>query len=94
MADSEIRTTTDHDTIRQWVIERQGHPAHVRGSRFRDEPGTLAIDFNIRETSFETISWDVFFRSFDARNLAFRYQNETPEGEISRFYEFVDRGQE
>ncbi|MBV9349705.1 MAG: hypothetical protein JO026_03060, partial [Patescibacteria group bacterium] len=35
------------------------------------------------------ISWDEFFRIFDDRGLLFLYQEETANGEQSRFCKFV-----
>ena len=56
----ESKTTTDHNTIRKWVEERGGHPATVRGTGDRDEPGVLRIDFpGYRgKDRLEEISWD------------------------------------
>ena len=56
MADSKI--TTDHDTIRQWVEERGGSPARVKGTGTEGDPGLLRIDFPgySGEESLEVIS--------------------------------------
>ena len=81
-------TTTDHDRIRKWAEERDGHPARVQGT---GDGGILRIDFNEPEESLEEISWDEFFDIFEDRKLAFLYQDRTDEGGPSRFNKFVDR---
>ncbi len=89
----ESHTTTDHDTIRRWVEERGGCPARVKGTGSDGDPGLLRIDYSgfSGEESLEPISWDDFFTSFDANELAFVYQDETKEGEESRLSKVVQR---
>ena len=79
--------TTDHEEIRRWVEEREGHPARVEGTNLLriDYPGFSG------EGTLERIDWDEFFRIFDENNLAFLYQEETKDGGESRFSKFVDR---
>ncbi|RCS25111.1 hypothetical protein DUT91_06705 [Phyllobacterium salinisoli] len=67
---SEAKTTTDHDTIRQWAEARDGHPARVKTS---GPGGILRIDFGEPEEGLEKISWDEFFAIFDENDLAFLY---------------------
>lgn len=85
--------TTDHDTIRQWVEDRGGSPATVKATEKGDDPGLLRINFPgySGEGRLENISWDEFFKKFDEKNLAFLYQDETRDGETSRFWKFVSR---
>ena len=85
---STSETTTDHDTIRQWVEARGGHPARVKG---RGPGGILRIDFGEPEESLEQISWDEFFKVFDENDLSFLHQDETQDGKTSRFNKFVER---
>lgn len=83
------KATTDHDTIRKWVEQRGGHPAHVkRTGRKSGDPGVLRIDYPgfSGEDSLEEIEWDEFFKAFDKNKLAFLYQ-----GGRSRFSKLVDR---
>jgi hypothetical protein len=89
---SESKTTTDHDTIRRWVEERDGKPASVRGTGDRDA-GVLRIDFpgGAGEDELEHISWDEWFEKFDQNNLAFLYQEEKKSGEGSTFFKLVNR---
>ena len=85
----ESKTTTNHDEIRKWVEERGGHPATVRGTGDRDEPGVLRIDFPgySGKDRLEEISWDEWFRAFDENGLALLYQDEGQ----SRFNKLVNR---
>ena len=88
---SESKTTTNHDEIRRWVEQRGGRPAHVTETGDGDDPGILRIDFGDQDEALEEISWDEFFDAFEENNLAFLYQDETAEGEESRFNKFVSR---
>lgn len=89
---AESKTTTKHDTIKEWVETRGGHPARVKGTE-GDGVGLLRIDFPgySGEGSLERISWEEFFEGFEENNLAFLYQEETNEGEESRFNKLVSR---
>ena len=89
----ESKTTTDHDVIRKWVEERGGKPATVKRTGDEEEPGVLRIDFPgySGKDSLEEISWDQFFEKFDEKDLAFLYQEQTRDGEESRFFKFVSR---
>jgi hypothetical protein len=82
--------TTDHETIRHWAEQRNGHPACVKGTRGQ-RGCLLRIDFDPPEESLDPIEWDEFFATFDSNNLAFLYQEETAAGRTSRFGKFVDR---
>jgi hypothetical protein len=90
---SAARVTTDHETIRHWVEERDGGPATVRRTSRRGDPGILRIDFPgyLGEETLEPISWDEFFVKFDESGLAFLYQEETANGGTSRFSKFLKR---
>jgi hypothetical protein len=83
-------TTTDREEIRNWVEERGGHPATVRGTeRDSEHAGLLRIDFpgfSGGET-LEAIDWDEFFEKFEESNLAFLYDSKPG----SRFNKFVSR---
>ena len=73
---SEAKVTTDHDEIREWVEERGGHPAHVKGTELLriDYPGFSGED------RLQEITWETFFKAFEENNLAFLYQDETKDG--------------
>ena len=86
---SASKTTTDHETIRQWVEARDGRPSRVKSAG--GNGGLLRIDFGEPEQNFEEIGWDEFFRIFDENKLAFLYQEETEDGRESRFNKFLNR---
>jgi hypothetical protein len=88
----ESKTTTNHEEIQKWVEARGGRPAIVK----RTEKGgsaLLRIDYPgfSGEDTLEEIEWDEFFEIFDENKLAFLYQEETADGNQSRFSKFVDR---
>lgn len=87
------QTTTDHDEIRRWVDERGGHPARVKGTNKGKTAGVLRIDYPgySGKDSLEEISWEEFFDGFEKNELAFLYQEETKDGELSRFSKLVAR---
>jgi hypothetical protein len=88
----ESTTTTDHEEIRSWVEQRGGRPARVRDTE-RGGAGILRIDYPGvgDEESLEEIAWDECFEAFEDNRLAFLYQEETKEGEESRFSKLVSR---
>lgn len=91
--DHESKTTTDHDTIRRWVEEREGQPSRVKDTSRGGDQGILRIHFPGAGAAddLEPIAWDEFFEAFEANKLAFVYQEATTEGEPSRFCKFIDR---
>ena len=93
MASTDSKTTTNHDTIKQWVESRGGFPATVKRTRDDGEPGLLRIDFPgySGEDSLERIDWDSFFEKFEESDLALLYQEELKSGEESRFCKLVSR---
>jgi hypothetical protein len=86
------QVTADHDVIRQWVIQRHGRPAVVEKSQ-DDEGGILRIDLGDIEARHDLVpvAWDDWFKEFEKADLAFLYQEETPQGEVSRYNELVER---
>ena len=94
---AESHVTTDHETIRRWVEERNGKPSHVKSTASPDEPGILRIDFpDYSEAgSLGSISWAEFFEKFEKAKLAFLYQEKTADGHKSNFNKLISRqGQE
>jgi hypothetical protein len=89
----ESKTTTNHEEIKNWVEERGGHPAIVKGTE-KGGSALLRIDYPgfSGEDRLEEIEWDEFFEIFDENKLAFLYQDETADGDKSRFSKFVERG--
>lgn len=92
---SDAKVTTNHDVIRKWVEARGGNPSRVKGTRGKGS-GVLRIDYPgfSGEETLEAIEWDEFFEGFEENNLSFLYQDETKDGELSRFSKFVERGSE
>ena len=88
----ESKTTTDHEEIRNWVEERDGHPAIVKGTE-KGGSALLRVDYPgfSGEDKLEEITWDEFFEIFDENKLAFLYQEKTEDGGLSRFSKFVSR---
>ena len=87
--------TTDHEFIRNWVEERGGWPARVKGTgRAKDDPGMIRIDFpgfSGRE-SLERIGWDEWFQQFDENELAFLHRDmRQSDGQPDRFNKLVRR---
>lgn len=94
MADQQSKLTTDHDAIRDWVEQRGGEPATVRGTeRGGEAAGILRIKFPGAgdDEDLETISWEEFFEKFEDASLAFSYQEETQRGGESRYCKLVSR---
>jgi len=86
------RITADHEEIVKWAEERGGKPARVEGTGSSGDVGILRIDFGDKEPNLEPITWDQFFAEFEKKNLAFLYQEKTADGEESRFFKLIDRG--
>jgi len=93
MADTTSNVTTNHDEIKQWVEERGGYPARVKGTEDKNSAGLLRIDYPgfSGENRLEEITWEEFFEAFDKNKLAFLYQDKTADGKISRFSKLIDR---
>jgi hypothetical protein len=87
------KVTTDHETIRAWAEERGGRPTRV-SSKTEDGADLLRIDFAEPDAELKPITWDEFFDVFEEHRLAFLYQDETEEGEESRFCKFVYRSED
>jgi hypothetical protein len=92
---AKAEVTTNHEEIKQWVEERDGRPARVKGTG-KDSGGLLRIDYPgfSGEDTLETITWEEFFVAFDDNNLAFLYQDETKDGKESRFSKLISRDSE
>lgn len=92
MAEKDSQVTTDHDTIRNWIEERDGKPARIKDTGGDNSTGILRVDFpGGAEEELETIDWDEFFEQFEQNDLAFLYQEETKDSRTSRFNKFISR---
>lgn len=82
------QTTTDHDTIRRWAEGHGGTPAAVRDTEGGDGE-VIRLMFPESGQSeagdLEEVSWDEWFRQFDANGLALVYEGD------SRFNKLVSR---
>jgi hypothetical protein len=86
---SSARRTRDHDTIREWIEDRDGRPAIIRPDDEERGGGILKVDFRDKDDDLEEIDWDEFFEIFDDNDLVFLHQDETASGKPSRFNKFV-----
>jgi len=84
---------TDHTEIRQWAETRQARPACVKGTGGHGDPGMIRLDFPgfSGEESLAPISWDEWFKAFEANGLALLVQDETASGQQSHFNKLVSR---
>ena len=87
---SDAKTTQDHNEIRKWAESRGGKPARVSDTGGKNDPGILRLDFDPKDPDLTPISWDEFFKKFDAEHLSFLYQEKTADGKSSRFHKFVN----
>jgi hypothetical protein len=87
--------TISHDEIRQWAEQRGGKPARVAGTGSAGDAGLLRINFDEPggddDDRLEEISWEDWFKAFDANKLAFLHQDESESGKESRFNKLVSR---
>ncbi|MFC6906119.1 hypothetical protein [Halalkalicoccus tibetensis] len=90
-ADERIETTTDHETIREWVETRGSTAARTTGSS-DEETGSLAIvPEGTDDASVETVPWEEFFEVFEDEGLAFAYQTTREDPDERWFCTFVAR---
>lgn len=83
--------THNHDVIRRWAEERQATPSTVPGSEHEGHVGVLRFDFpGYRGDRLQHISWDEWFKAFDARNLVFLFQEHLRDGHHSNFFRLVN----
>ena len=82
---------TDHKKIQAWAEARGGKPAKVSDTAGKGGDGVLRFDFGRDDEGLEVIEWDEFFKIFDDSKLALLEQEETKDGDKSRFSKFVAR---
>lgn len=81
--------TRSHEVIRHWAEERDAVPSTVGGTARGDLSGVLRFNFpGYGGQRLEEIDWDQFFKTFDARDLVFLYQERMRAGNQSNFFHF------
>ena len=89
------KTTTDHSKIREWAESRGGKPAAVESTDDKDDTGIIRLmfpdDSNSESDNLTEISWDTWFEKFEESDLALLYQDETADGDKSKFNKLVSR---
>lgn len=91
----ETLVTTNHDVIRQWAEKRNAKPATVPGTEHDDHLGVLTFDFpGYGGADLRHVSWDEWFRAFDARGLNFLYQQTKADGTPSNFFQLENPDRE
>ncbi|MEH1011982.1 hypothetical protein V6U90_02485 [Micromonospora sp. CPCC 206060] len=80
--------TTNHEVIRRWAQARQAKPATITGTERNGRPGVLTFNMpGYRESSrLKQITWEEWFRTFDARRLNLIYQEQLRDGRQSNFF--------
>jgi hypothetical protein len=75
------KATTDHDEIRKWAEAKGGKPAAVDRTHQGGDVGIVRIMFpgnpQSHHESLVEISWDEFFRQFEASKLALLYEEDS-----------------
>ncbi len=93
-ASTKSKVTTDHEEIRRWALARNGKPAaplHLKSEDNGNGPIGIYFPDDRSKNSLAEISWEDWFKKFDAAKLAFLYQELTPGGEKSNFNQCVRR---
>lgn len=63
--------------VQQWVEERNGAPAKVKGADLKRDPFQVRLKFQDTQETFEQVEWYEFFEAFEAAQLALLYFNHT-----------------
>lgn len=75
------KTTTDHETIRQWAQDKGGRPAAVKQTHSEQDTGMIRVMFpdapNSEHDGLTEITWDEFFDEFEQRQLALLYEEDS-----------------
>ncbi|HLT45906.1 MAG TPA: hypothetical protein VK002_01645 [Rubricoccaceae bacterium] len=91
---SKGKATTDHDEIRRWAEVRSGRPMAVRAIPGGDTR-VIRLAFpdlpHADAEGLDPISWDEWFRQFEADDLALLIEETTSDGRRSTFNKLVSR---
>ena len=90
MADAKI--TRDHDELRRWAEERGGKPSAAADAMSPIDPEILRLDFDLKDRTLDVLTWGEFFETFEEAELTFLYQDQTEDGNKSRYYKFIHDG--
>jgi hypothetical protein len=82
--------TRNHEVIMRWAEERNAQPATVEGTEHEGRPGVLRFDFPGYGGGVKAISWEEWFKTFDARELTFLYQEHLKNGNQSNFFRLTN----
>lgn len=94
-----MKITTDHEEIKKWadkyrgrpeIIDQQGGGERMTGLRL-DFPGKEDEVYMGENEDLEHVSWEEFFRQFDALDLAFEYEDKDDLPDPGGAYHFVKR---
>jgi len=96
---ADMKTTTDHQVIQDWIERFSGQPAAVVDPNVVGGQVGLRIDFPghtdevllTRARNSRTISWEAFFKTFEDKQLAFEYDPDPDEIDLVDAYRFVNR---
>ena len=83
--------TTDHETIREWVEDRGGRPAHMTGKTDDTARTLYIVEEGEAMEGLEPIPWEAFFETFEDEALAFVYQDRELGETDEWLYDLVDR---
>jgi hypothetical protein len=90
---STTKVTTDHNEIREWVEGRGGSPGRVQSAETGENLQLLRITFPGvgGDAPVQAVEWKEWFDIFESRELAFLYQDKTPDGHDSHYNKVVWR---
>lgn len=86
-----IETTTDHETIREWVETRGSTAARATGSSSEGRGSLAIVPEDADDASVEPVPWEEFFAVFEDEGLAFAYQTTRDDPDERWFCKFVAR---
>ena len=66
-------------------------PADAEAAAKGSSPQATLIPVGAGDEALQTVSWEDFFDKFEREKLAFLHQDQTDDGQVSRFCKFVSR---
>jgi hypothetical protein len=89
----QLKVTTDHKQIKQWVEDHDGRPAMVIGPGTQMGGGAVNIFFpdHGKNDQLEEITWNEFFDRFEENDLEFLYKDEATSDGESRYFKIIER---